>query len=155
MTKYRIQKFPHTRIATIDVCEVGKRKHHVTALLELDVSGSREKIKIYNKGKNNKISFTAWLISVISCTIKKYETVSSFLKGKSKLVIFNDINISIVVEKDLNGQKVPIPLIIEKANDKSIESITMQIANARNEKHRKRNKLVKMHEWIKKAIIKL
>ncbi len=134
MTKYKIQKFPDSRLATIDICEIGKRKHHVTGLIELDISKSREKIRNYNKKNINKISFNAWLISVISRTIKKYETASSYLTGKNKLIIFNDINVSIVVEKDLNGQKVPIPLVIEKANETSIESITMQIADARNEK---------------------
>ena len=49
-------------------------------------------------------------------------------------MIFDDINVSIIVEKDLNGQKVPIPLVIEKADKISIESITRQIADARNEK---------------------
>ncbi len=49
-------------------------------------------------------------------------------------MIFDDINVSIVVEKDLDGQNVPIPFFIEKANEKSIETITKQIADARNEK---------------------
>ena len=34
------------------------------------------------------------------------------------------------VEKNLNGQKVPIPLVIEKANERSPESIAEQIAQA-------------------------
>jgi pyruvate/2-oxoglutarate dehydrogenase complex dihydrolipoamide acyltransferase (E2) component len=130
--KYKIQKFPASRIATMDVCEMGKRKHHVTGLIEVDVTESREKIKIYNQGKKDKISFTAWLISVISCTIKEYETAASYLAGKNKLIIFEDINVSIVVEKELHGQKVPIPLVIEKAHEISIESITRQIAEARS-----------------------
>lgn len=133
-TKYKIQKFPNSRIATIDVCEIGKNKHHVAGMIELDVSKSREKIREFNRANSDKISFTGWLISVISCTIKKYETSSAYLKGKNKLVIFDDINVSIVVEKDLNGQKVPIPLIVEKANERSIVSITKQITDARNEK---------------------
>ena len=134
MTKHRIQKFPKSRIATIDVCEIGKQKHHVAGMIELDVSMSRQKIREHNKANKNKISFTAWLISVISCTIKKYETSSAYLKGKNKLMIFDDINVSIVVEKDMEGQKVPIPLIIEKANERSIESISKQIANAKDAK---------------------
>jgi len=134
MKNYKIQKFPKSRIATIDICTIGKQKHHVTAFIELNLSKSREKIKIYNKGKSNKISFTAWLISVIGFTIKKYETSSSYLKGKNKLLIFDDINVSLLVEKEINGQKVPIPLVIEKANERSIESITAQISQARNEK---------------------
>lgn len=134
MTKFRTQKFPDSRIATIDICEIGRQKHHVAGMIELDVSKSREKIRCYNKTNINKISFTAWLISVIACSIKKHETTSSYLKGKNKLMIFDDINVSIVVEKELNGQRVPIPLVIEKANESSIESITMQIANAKDEK---------------------
>lgn len=132
MTNYKIHKFPQSRIATIDICEIGKRKHHVAGLIELDISKTRNKIKEYNKHNNNKISFTAWIISVISNTIKKYETPSSYLKGKNKLMIFENINVSIIVEKDLNGQKVPIPLIIEKANEISIEAISKQINDAKN-----------------------
>lgn len=132
MTEYKIQKFPKSRIATIDICEIGKRKHHVTGLIELDISNSREKIRAYNRQHKNKISFIAWMISEISYTIQKYETSSAYLKGKNKLMIFENINVSIIVEKDLNGQKVPIPLIIEKANKISIESITRQINEAKN-----------------------
>lgn len=132
MAKYKIQKFPDSRIATMDVCEIGKRKHHVTGLVEFDVTEARNKIREYNKGLSDKISFNAWLISVISSTIKKYETSSSYLFGKNKLIIFDDINVSIVVEKDIKGIKVPIPLIIEKANEASIEFITKQITEAKN-----------------------
>lgn len=132
MLKYKIQEFPDSRIASIDICEIGNRKHHVTGLVEFDVTESRMKIRDYNKRNNNKISFTAWLISVISITLKKYEAACSYLIGKNKLIIFDDINVSIVVEKNLNGIKVPIPLIIEKANEASIDSITMQITEAKN-----------------------
>ena len=38
------------------------------------------------------------------------------------------------VEKDLNGQKVPIPLLIKKANAVSIESIARQINEAHEQK---------------------
>jgi pyruvate/2-oxoglutarate dehydrogenase complex dihydrolipoamide acyltransferase (E2) component len=38
MSKYKIHKFPKSRIATIDVCEMGKKKHHVAAFLEIDVT---------------------------------------------------------------------------------------------------------------------
>jgi pyruvate/2-oxoglutarate dehydrogenase complex dihydrolipoamide acyltransferase (E2) component len=132
MKNYKIQKFPNSRIASIDICEVGKQKHHVAGLVEFDVTDSRKKIREYNKAHRNKISFHAWLISAIAFTLKKHETSCSYLYRKNKLLIFNDINVSLIVEKDMDGTKVPIPLVIEKANEKSIESITMQIAEAKN-----------------------
>lgn len=131
MTKYKTQKIPISRIATLDICEIGKRKHHVTGLIELDISKSRKKIRQYNRNSSTKISFTAWIINVICSTISKYETPSSYLKGKNKLIIFDDINVSIIVEKSINGQKVPIPLIIEKASEKSIVAISNQINGAK------------------------
>ena len=132
MTGYKIQRFPKTRIATADVCAIGMQKHHIAGLLEIDVSASREKIKQYKKERKTAISFTAWLIKVISQTIKDYETVAAYLEGKRKILIFDDINISMIVEKNLNGQKIPIPLVIEKANERSIESISKQITDARH-----------------------
>jgi len=99
-------------------------------MIEIDVTEVRGKIKTL-RTKTNRISFTAWLIKAISLTIKDHELAAGYLKGKRKILIFNDINISLAVEKNLNGQKVPIPLIIEKANEKSIEVITKQISDAR------------------------
>jgi len=131
MSDFKIHKFPKTRIATIDVCEIGQHKHHIAGMIEIDVTESREKIKKYRK-EINQISFTAWLIKAISKTIKEYESAASYLKGKNNIIIFEDINISMVVEKDSNGQKVPIPLIIEKASERTIASIYEQINDAQN-----------------------
>ncbi|MFB6318136.1 2-oxo acid dehydrogenase subunit E2 [Saccharicrinis sp. FJH54] len=131
MDAYKIRTFPKSRIATNDVCAIGRQKHHVTALIEIDVSESREKIKAYKKTR--RISFTAWLIKVISITVKDYENATAYLKGKRKIVVFNDINVSLAVEKVLNGQRIPIPVIIEKAHERSIESITQQINEARDQ----------------------
>ncbi|MDX9848348.1 MAG: 2-oxo acid dehydrogenase subunit E2 [Tenuifilaceae bacterium] len=132
MSNYKIHRFPNSRIASIDVCEIGKQKHHVTGLVEFDVTESRKKIRDYNKAHTNKISFNAWLISVIGFTVKKHESTCSYLIGKNKQIFFDDINISMLVEKEINGSKVPIPLIIEKANEASIDSIAKQINDARN-----------------------
>lgn len=131
MAEHKIRQFPPTRIATNDVCAIGLHKHHIPALLEIDITESREKIKRLKQQKH-RISFTAWLIKVISETIKDHEAVASYRKGKRKLVLFRDINVSLAVEKILEGQRVPIPLVIEKANERSIASITQQINEARD-----------------------
>lgn len=38
-----------------------------------------------------------------------------------------------LIEKEINGQKVPIPMVIEKANKRSIEYITNQISVSKKE----------------------
>ena len=69
MPNFKINRFPDSRIASIDICERGKQKHHVTGLVEFDVTESRKKIRDYNRTHDNKISFNAWLLSVIGLTV--------------------------------------------------------------------------------------
>jgi len=104
LMNYKIETFPKTRIATFDICSIGIQKHKVAAMIEIDVSESREKIKKL-KNKTNRISFTAWLIKVISLTIKNHELAAGYLIAKRKVLVFNDINVSIVIEKKLNDNK--------------------------------------------------
>jgi pyruvate/2-oxoglutarate dehydrogenase complex dihydrolipoamide acyltransferase (E2) component len=128
---YTIETLPKSRIATVDICSVGIQKHHIAAMIEIDVTEGRQKIKKV-RNEVNRISFTAWLIHVISLTIKNHELAAGYHNGKRKVLIFKDINVSLAVEKELNGRKVPIPLIVEKANEKSIELIARQIRDAKN-----------------------
>lgn len=132
MLKFTTQTFPKSRIATIDISKIGKKKHHIAALLEIDVSASRMKFKKY-KQYNNKVSFSAWLIKVICHTISNNKRVAAYLGSKRKTITFNDINVSYLIEKEINGHKVPIPLVIEKAGEKSIEDITSQISASKKE----------------------
>lgn len=45
MLKYTTQIFPKSRIATLDISKIGKKKHHIAALLEIDVTASRVRFK--------------------------------------------------------------------------------------------------------------
>ncbi len=95
---YESITFPLSRISTFDVVAVGLEKHHVKALIEIDVTEARKKI--------------------------------SDLK-KQKVIIFRDIDISILIEREIQGQKVPLPYVIRKTNEKSIEQIYEEIKNGK------------------------
>ncbi len=130
MSEYKTHKFPRSRIATVDVCSIGKLKHHIPAMIEIDVTLSREKIKKYKK-ENGRISFTAWLIKAICHTIHEHSMVAAYPRGRRSVVLFDDINVSFLVEKEIDRQRVPMPLLIPKANERSIESITGQLEESK------------------------
>ncbi len=130
--QFRYKKIPQSRIATFDIFSVGLLKHHVSALLEFDVTDSRKKLReLRIKGEN--ISFNAWIIKVIASIVQKHPEASGYLYNKKRLIIFDDINISIIVEKIIGDNRVPIPLVIEKANEKSALEITDEIENAKKQ----------------------
>jgi pyruvate/2-oxoglutarate dehydrogenase complex dihydrolipoamide acyltransferase (E2) component len=125
------KSIPPSRIATFDTFSIGLLKHHVSALLEFDVTESRKKLHdLRMKGTN--VSFNGWIFKVISSVLQKHPEASAFLYSKRKLIIFSDINISVIVEKKLNNKKVPIPVLIEKVNRKSAKEITAEIESAKN-----------------------
>ena len=129
---YSFIGIPKSRIATFDIFSVGLLKHHVSALLEFDVTESRNRLRVLRKSGVN-VSFNAWIIKVISSILQKHPEASAYLYNKKKLILFNDINISMLVEKKINGIKVPIPIIIEKTNQKTALEITSEIENAKNQ----------------------
>ncbi|MCO5255626.1 MAG: 2-oxo acid dehydrogenase subunit E2 [Lentimicrobium sp.] len=139
-------RFPLSRIATFDVMSAGKKKHHVSALLEFDVSEGRKRLREIRKA-GSTVSFNAWILKSIGITLAKHGKAASFRAGRRRIISFDDINISMLVEKVIDGEKVPIPLLIQKVNGKSLAEITRDIEDAKNQQlsgndillHRKRS----------------
>ena len=129
---YTFQKIPRSRIATFDTFSIGLSKHHVSAILEFDVTESRRKLQIQRRNGTD-ISFNAWLIKMISMVVVQHKEAAAYLYNRKKLMIFDDVNISILIEKKLDGQKVPMPLVIEKTNEKSALEINSEIERAKDQ----------------------
>ena len=129
---YRFQSIPRSRIATFDIFAVGLSKHHLVAMLEFDVTESIARLR--NLRKNGiAVSFNSWLIKVIGTVLHKHSEASAYLYNKKRLIIFDDINVSLIVEKKIGDAKVPIPLVIEKTNEKSAQEITREIEKAKDQ----------------------
>lgn len=131
--KFTIMKFPSSRLSTFDVGVIGKKKHHIAALLEADVTEARKRIKELKASKQMKISFTSWILKCIAQALSEFKEAHAVLKGRRRLVLFDDVDISIVVEKEVDGKKVPLPLVIRAVDKKSCEEIFNEIEAAKNQ----------------------
>ena len=94
----KYQKIPRSRIATFDTFSVALNKHHIHAILEFDVTESRAKLRDLRK-KGINVSFNAWLIKVIGIVLYKFPEAAAYLYNKKRLIIFENINVSLIVEK--------------------------------------------------------
>ena len=130
---YEIQ-YPASRQLTMDLGKIGRDKHHVKALLEVDVTEARQKIKQYRQA-GKKIAFTAWLIKVIADCVALHPPVNGLNRPRAnKVVVFNDVNVSIVVEKEVGDARVPLPYVIRNADKKTYDQIHAEIESARSQK---------------------
>lgn len=124
--KYRTETFPKNRLATTDIGQIGLKKHHMIALIELDVTEARRLIAEKRKVLHD-ISFNAWLIKCVSQVVTEFPEIHAVRKGKRQVVIFEDVDISIMIEREIGGKKVPLPYVLRKTNQKSIAEITQEI----------------------------
>lgn len=130
--EYKTETFPISRISTIDIGMASLKKHYVRALIELDVTDARKMINEKRK-KPEKISFNSWLIKCISHTVEEFPQIHGIRKGKGNVVVFDDIDISIVIEREIQGEKVPLPYVIRKTNKKSISDICSEIRDGQKQ----------------------
>jgi pyruvate/2-oxoglutarate dehydrogenase complex dihydrolipoamide acyltransferase (E2) component len=123
--------YPSSRQLTFDVGKIGLSKHHVRALLEVDVTEARRLIK-QNRQSGRKISFTAWLIKSIADCVALHPPVAGVNDAKrNKVLVFEDVDVSIAVEKEVNGTRVPLPYVIRKADKKPLCEIQEEIESAK------------------------
>lgn len=130
---YEVTEFPKDRIPTLDFLALGDNKHYVKGLIEFDVTEGRNKILEHEKNTGVKISFTAWLLKCIGQAASEFKEVHSMMMGKNKIIKFDDVDISITVEKTINGLKSPMPLVIRRANKKTVKQINEEIRAAQSE----------------------
>ncbi|MFX0043234.1 MAG: 2-oxo acid dehydrogenase subunit E2 [Candidatus Hodarchaeota archaeon] len=130
---YKISKFPKDRIPTLDFLAIGDNKHYVKGLVEVDVTNGRQIINNYEKETSINISFTAWLLKCIGKAASEFKEVHSLMKGKRKIISFDDVDISVPVEREAKGMKIVIPLVIRKTNTKSVKEIHEEIRAAQSE----------------------
>jgi pyruvate/2-oxoglutarate dehydrogenase complex dihydrolipoamide acyltransferase (E2) component len=131
-SQYTYRSIPRSRIASFDIFSIGLLKHHISSILEFDVTESRRKLQVQRRSGID-ISFNAWLIKIISEVVMKHQESAAYLYNKKKLIVFNDVNVSILIEKKIDGQKVPIPLLIEETNKKSALEISSEIERAKKQ----------------------
>ncbi len=125
--------YPSSRQLTFDMGKIGLGKHHVKALLEVDVTEAWTRVR-ESRRTGRKVSFTAWLLKVIADCAAQHPPVAGLNQAaRSRVVVFDDIDLSIVVEKEVNGALVPLPYVIRKADQKSIFQIQDEIEAARSQ----------------------
>ncbi len=128
--RFERRRFPSFRNPTIDTMIWGRRRHHIPILLEVDVTEARATIHALKAEAGQKISFTGWIIKCLAQAISEHKHVHALRKGKRQLIIFEDVDVTIVIEREVAGEKLPMPYIVRKANEKTLAAIHAEIRAA-------------------------
>ena len=126
---YHIKPFSKHRQNIVLITKEGGRKHSVHAYIELDVTDARENIKKIFKKNGEKYSFTGWICKCVAESLCKHTDLNAYRLGKRKIVVFDDVDIGIIVERIVNGKLRPLGYVLRKVNEKKLNEITKEIVN--------------------------
>jgi pyruvate/2-oxoglutarate dehydrogenase complex dihydrolipoamide acyltransferase (E2) component len=129
--EYEIQPFTKARQDITVISREGKRRLNVYALIEIDVTKAREMI-IKLKGTID-VSFTGWIVKCVGQAASEHKQMNAYRLGRKKIVLFDDVDIPIPVERTINGEHRLLAYIVRKANEKTVADITKEIREVQHQ----------------------
>ena len=125
------QQYPKLRNFVLDVMAEGHRKNTINLLFEAEIAPLRRHLARYNEDTGERISLTTYIAKSLACSIDEDKLMHAYRHGKSKLVLFDEIDLSVMVERDIEGGTLPIPQIVRSANRKSLGEIHQELQAAK------------------------
>ena len=144
---YKSIPLTFNRKAVIASAAVTKEKSTFHCITEVDISIPRRLINEYFQKTGIKLSFTAYIVTCLAHTIKDHPLLNSFIKG-NKQIILDDVAVSVLIEREIKGEKVPEPVSVSKAQTKTYLQINNEIRKAQNQEGRQLGSLSGM-TWIR------
>lgn len=117
---------------------VSKSKNIFHLCTEVDITNAINKIED-SKRIGQNISITSFITKTFALTIKKNKWMNSFI-ANGKQIFLDDITISILMEREIDGISVPEPMVVKNVVDKTPYEIKGEIDLAK-EKSRNGNSL--------------
>lgn len=127
---YKTSKLSFNRRAVIASVSANE-KNMIHSFTEVDITEPRRLIKEHFEKTGEKLSFTAYIVTCLAHTLKGYPQFNSFIKG-SKLILLDDVTISVLIEREINNESIPEPIGIKQAQLKSYKQIHTEIREAKN-----------------------
>ena len=114
----------------IAAASVTRGKNAIHGFTEVDITIPRRFIKEHYEKTGEKLSLTAYIVTCLAQVLKEFPQMNSFIKGR-KIVILDDVTISVLVEREIKGENVPEPIGIKEAQTKTFGQIQKEIREAK------------------------
>lgn len=121
--QYRTLPFPRTRRLMVDGGRLGRQRHIVHGLFEVDVTQARQAIRDHKARTGESLSFTAFVIACLGQAIDMNKHMHAYRNWRGQLVIFEEVDVNTLFEVEVDGGKMIRPHIIRAANKKNFRDI--------------------------------
>jgi pyruvate/2-oxoglutarate dehydrogenase complex dihydrolipoamide acyltransferase (E2) component len=130
---YKIMQYPKLRRVQALSLHSAQRLPMIHLLIEVDVTKARQLLREHKTKTGESLSFTAFILHCLAQAVSENKMMQAYQKGQKQLVLFDDVDVAITIEREMEGNKQPIIYIIRAANQKSLQEIHQEIRTAQHQ----------------------
>jgi pyruvate/2-oxoglutarate dehydrogenase complex dihydrolipoamide acyltransferase (E2) component len=126
---YRVLPFTMNRRMVAASASVAREQNNIQAIIEVDISEPRRLIREHRQRTGERLSLTAYVATCLARAIAEHPNLNAFRKGRN-LILLDDLTLSVMVEREIDGEMVPEPFGIRAAQTKTYRQIHDEIRAA-------------------------
>jgi pyruvate/2-oxoglutarate dehydrogenase complex dihydrolipoamide acyltransferase (E2) component len=130
---YRVVDLTPGRLVWLRTLDLSWTPHAIYGLLEVDVTVARRFIAEHKARTGETLSFTGYLTYCLARAVDEDKSVQACLKGRRQLVIFDDVDVALMIERKLGEKTALMGHIIRGANRKTYREIHQEIRTVQSE----------------------
>ena len=124
---YQTIPFPKLRRLMVDGGRLGRQKHLIHGLVEMDVTHVRRAIRDHKVKTGETLSFTAFVMTCLGRAVDMNKHMQAYRTWGDKLALFDDVDVNTMFEVEVDGHKIIRPHIIRAVNKKTFQEIHDEI----------------------------
>ena len=124
---YEVIPFPKIRRPMVDGGRMGRQRHTIHGLVEVDVTLARQLLREHKARTGEALSFTAFVIGCLGRAVDMNKRMQACRTWRDRLVIFDEVDVNTMFEVEVDGSKMVRNHILQGVNKKSLQDIHEEI----------------------------
>ncbi len=130
---YQVVDLTPGRRIWLNTLDLSWTPHAIYGLLEVDVTVARRFIAEHKRRTGETLSFTGYLTYCLARAVDEDKTVQAYLKNRKQFVIFDDVDVGLMVEHKAGEKRALMGHVIRGANRKAYREIHDEIRRVQSE----------------------
>ena len=115
----------------LDILAEGRRKNTIYLTGEANIERLQQFIQVYRE-KDQRLSLTCCIAKAFTVALQEQPQMHSYLKGTKTRVVFENIDLACMVERELpDGSLQPLHYIIRNCEQKSLSELQQELEQAK------------------------
>jgi pyruvate/2-oxoglutarate dehydrogenase complex dihydrolipoamide acyltransferase (E2) component len=152
---YQMVPYPKLRRALALTLRSAQHKSMIHGLIDVDVTRVRAFLREHTATTGESLSFTAFIITCLAKAVDENKSLQACRKGSKHLVLFDEVDVATLIEREMAGQKQPVVYIIRAANMKTFREIHHEIRAAKRNAAEQTWEGFKDFGWLPLAVFRV